>query len=552
MKRPEDVTLSREEGEALLTRLERDALTAEDRRVLAKVLTFHFWLLFALREAKLSLKRLKALVFGEKPKKPKPPSSGGTPTGGSGGGGTVPTGTSPGGQTTSGPEESAAKPPPPGHGRHGAEVYRAAPMVACRHEELAVGERCPACGRGRLYRLPPGVEMRLDGNALLSAVRYELEKLRCSACGQIFTASVPVGAGPEKYTARARAVLALARYYLGLPWHRLEGFQALVGVPVPDATQWEQGEVVGDCTHPIFKCLEKLAAQGEVIFQDDTPGRVLALIEENQQARARAQAQGKAKPTERMGMQTTALIVQVGQRRICLYYTGRRHAGENLEALLSQREPRRGKPLVMSDALPSNNAQEEALIRCHCLAHGRRKFSELDEAFPAESAVVLNVLKDVFDHEEYARAEQLNAQDRLAYHQRQSGPIMTELKRWLEQQTAERLVEPNSSLGKAIAYLVDHWDTLTRFLHEPGAPLENNLAERALKLAIRQRKNSLFYATEHSAYIASILTSVIATCVQAGVNALDYLVAVQEHRQEVFANPSAWLPWNYEAALVPS
>jgi hypothetical protein len=164
----------------------------------------------------------------------------------------------------------------------------------------------------------------------------------------------------------------------------------------------------------------------------------------------------------------------------------------------------------------------------------------------------MNALKDVFDHEEYTRAEQLTVQARLVYHQRESGPIMKRLKRWLEQQTEQRLVEPNSSLGKAMAYMVEHWEALTRFLHEPGAPLENNLAERALKLAIRQRKNSLFYATEHSAYIASILTSVIATCVQAGVNALDYLVAVQEHRREVFANPGAWLPWNYEAALVPS
>jgi len=206
----------------------------------------------------------------------------------------------------------------------------------------------------------------------------------------------------------------------------------------------------------------------------------------------------------------------------------------------------------MSDALSRNNAQEDALIRCHCLAHGRRKFSELEEVFPTESAVVVNALKDVFDHETYARAEQLTAQERLAYHQRESGPIMTQLKRWLERQTEERLVEPNSSLGKAITYMVEHWDTLTRFLHEPGAPLENNMAERALKLVIRQRENSLFYATEHSAYIASILTSVIATCVQAGVNALDYLVAIQEHRQEVFAHPGAWLPWNYEAALAPS
>jgi len=339
---------------------------------------------------------------------------------------------------------------------------------------------------------------------------------------------------------------------LGVPWDRLAGFQALVGVPVPDATQWDQGERGGDCMYPVFKYLEKLAAQGDVIFQDDTPGRVLALIAENRQARAQAHVQGKAKVDVRTGMQTTALIVQVGERRISLYYTGRRHAGENLEALLRKREPGREKPLVMSDALGSNQAEEAGLIRCHCLAHGRRKFSELDEVFPAESAVVTDALKVVYEHDEAAREQQLNAAERLAYHQTYSVPIMVPLKTWLEQQTAQRLVEPNSSLGKAVVYLLGHWETLTRFLTVPGAPLDNNTAERALKLCIRQRKNSLFYATEHSATIASLLTSVIATCVQAGVKALDYLVAVQEHRQEVFANPGAWLPWNYPAALVPS
>jgi len=215
MKRPQEVTLSRDEGEALIERIERNTLSAEDRRILVKVLTFYFWVLFALREAKLSLKRLKALVFGEKPKKPKSPPSGGTAGGGSAGERetqTQPSAAQRG--ATSAPAAALEKKlPRPGHGRHGANVYRAVHTVACQHEELAVGERCPACGRGSLYRLPPGVEMRLDGNALVSAVRYELEKLRCSACGQVFTAAVPATAGAEKYTARARAVLALARYY---------------------------------------------------------------------------------------------------------------------------------------------------------------------------------------------------------------------------------------------------------------------------------------------------------------------------------------------------
>jgi hypothetical protein len=340
-------------------------------------------------------------------------------------------------------------------------------------------------------------------------------------------------------------VLVLGRYYLGVPLYRLEGYQAMVGVPVSDATQWDQIERVADCVYPVFEQLQTLAAQGEVISQDDTHVRILSLIGENRQAQA------KGVPAERTGMYTTALVVQQSAQTICLYFAGRAHAGENLEALLTRREGDRGKPIVMSDALAANTADEAALIRCHCLAHGRRKFTELEEVWPEECAVVIEALKQVFDHEEEARVQQMNATERLAYHQAYSGPIMVVLKQWLDTQIEERLVEPNSSLGKAIAYLRNHWETLTRFLQIERAPLDTNIVERALKLIIRQRKNSLFYATEHSAYIASMLTSLIATCLHAGVNALEYLVALQEHRPAVFGDPAAWLPWNYYTNLAP-
>ena len=102
-----------------------------------------------------------------------------------------------------------------------------------------------------------------------------------------------------------------------------------------------------------------------------------------------------------------------------------------------------------------------------------------------------------------------------------------------------------------MASLLGHWDTLTRFLWVPGAPLDSNLVERALKLCIRQRQNSLLYATESSASIASMLTSLSATCLHAGVNALEYFVALQEPRAAVLGDPAAWLPWNDHAHLAP-
>ncbi len=559
------VKQSLDEVQSLRQRLGTPAWREEDWGLVNSVLATYARMLMALLEAQITVKRLMTLLFGKRRRRR--PSASGTSSDSEG------TTAAPKGpdvlgvgeasQGVDSPSESGDPSPKanvkrlakgghrPGYGRLGAEAYKGAERVECRHEELAAGQICPVCGQGRLYGLPPGVEMRIDGNALLSAIRYELEKLRCSACGEIFTAPLPKDAPQGKYSARARAVLAVGRYYLGLPFYRLEGYQAMLGVPMPGASQWDQIERVGDCGYVVFAYLERLAAQGELIHQDDTAVRILSLMDENRQIQAQAEVLGLSRATERTGMYTTALVVKVGERMIGLYYSGRCHAGENLQSLLTKRQAGQARPLVMSDALSRNEADEASLIRCHCLAHGRRKFSDLEEVFPAECQVVMEALKQVFDHDEAARKAHLSPEVRLAYHQDLSRPIMDGLKEWLAKQFDARLVEPNSSLGKAIASMQTHFETLTRFLQVPGAPLDNNLVERALKLFIRQRKNSLFYKTEHSAYIASVLTSLIATCLYAGVNAVDYLTALQEHRSEVFAEPSAWLPWTYQASRSP-
>jgi transposase len=565
MSQPETITLSAAAGEAIIARLAVYAPSRSDCEILIQVLRWYFWLAAAVQEAKLSLKKLRIILLGQGPKPPtlSEPEASSVSTASRGDSEVagdksawdeeVAWSTAAGSQRESVTSAAETSKPHGGHrpgtGRLGAEAYKGAGRVECRHEELAVGQRCPVCGHGTLYALPPGMEIRIDGQALLNARHYVLAKLRCSACGQIFTAGLPDDAGEDKYSARARAVLAVSRYYLGLPAYRVQGYQAMLGVPVPDATQWDQIEVVGDCAYKVFEQLEREAAQGELIFHDDTAVRILALIQENSAILAAAQAQGVSTSTERTGMHTTALVVKVGEHTAILYYSSRRHAGENLQGLLAKREAGLEKPLAMSDALSSNAVgNEAAVIRCHCLAHGRRKFSDLEDVFPHECQVVLDVLRQVFDHDEQARQAQLSPEARLAYHQAQSRPLLDGLKQWLDMQSDEHLVEPNSSLGKAIGYMQRHWVTLTRFLSVPGAPLDNNLAERALKLFIRQRKNSLFYKSEHSAYIASVLTSLIATCLYAGVNAVEYLVALQEHRHEVFADPAAWLPWVYASS----
>jgi hypothetical protein len=248
-------------------------------------------------------------------------------------------------------------------------------------------------------------------------------------------------------------------------------------------------------------------------------------------------------------MQSTALVVEAGEHTICLYFSGRDHAGENLQRLLEQRQGGLDKLLVMSDALSRNEADEAGLIRCHCLAHARRQFSDIEETFPEACNEVIGVLKQVFDHEEAAQKAHMSDAERLAHHQTYSEPLLKTLEAWMQKQFQEREVEPNSSLGKAFTYMLSRWPTLTQFLHIPAAPLENNTAERALKLIIRQRKNSLFYHNDFSAYVGSLLTSLIATCIQAEVNAMDYFVALQDNRSAVFANPADWLPWTFQAPL---
>jgi transposase len=439
-----------------------------------------------------------------------------------------------------------------GHGRHGAQAYRGARKVEVRHTSLKPGERCPECLKGKVYAHEPASLVRIVGQAPVDATVYALEALRCNLCGEVFTAAPPAGVGTEKYDATAASMIALLKYGSGVPFYRQERLQEKLGIPLPASTQWEIVAETAAALEPAMDELIRQSAQGEVLHNDDTTMKVLALVGEGTGSAEVAEAE--ASPPERRGVFTSGIVSTRAGEKIALFFTGRRHAGENLAGVLAHRAPELGPPIQMCDALSRNLPklpEPLATIVAYCLAHGRRKFVEVAPNFPEDCRYVLEELSEVYAHDEQARERALSAEERLRFHQAASAPVMDRLKLWLETQFAEKKAEPNSGLGKAIAYLLKHWQRLTLFLRQAGAPLDNNICERALKKAILHRKNALFYKTEKGAAVGDLFMSLIHTCELCGANPFDYLTELQKHSRELKASPGQWMPWNYRQRLEP-
>lgn len=443
---------------------------------------------------------------------------------------------------TAAPDKDNEKPEPKkrkGNGQNGADAYTGADRVVVQHPDLKPGDHCPKCKEGKLYKnSEPGVEIRVKGAAPLQATVYIREKLRCNLCGKIFTAPMPKNAGNKKYNASAIAMIALLKYGSGLPFNRLEGLQASLGVPLASSTQWDIINAPFVMIQPAYEQLIWMAAQGELFHNDDTNMKIQTLIEQN-----------KSESPVRKGMFTTGIVSIFDGRKIVLFFTGRSHAGENLDALLYQRDEGLPTPLQMCDALSSNTPKEFATILIYCLIHARRNFVNVAVNFPEECEFVINILADVYRFDAQAKEQNMTPEERLLYHQENSAPLMKKLEIWLEEQIDQKKVEPNSSLGGAILYMQNHWPELTAFLRIPNAPLDNNICERALKKAILHRKNSLFYKTEHGAAVGDMYMSLFYNCQLAGANPFDYLKELIDHPDHVRETPSEWLPWNYKAAL---
>jgi transposase len=438
-----------------------------------------------------------------------------------------------------------SKPRRPGHGRNAAAAYTGAEKVKVPHAALHSGDCCPECAKGKVYpQAQPATLVRITGMAPLGATVYECDRLRCNLCGEVFTAAVPEGVGDQKYDETATGMVGLLKYGTGLPFNRIEKLQQGMGIPLPATTQWELVSEGAASLKPVHEELIRQAAQGEVLFNDDTTMKVLELTGEQ-----RAAAATDEETDARTGVFTSGIVATKEDHHIALFFTGVQHAGENLADVLAKRAADLPKPIQMCDALASNTAGEFESIVAGCTSHARRRYVDVAADFPEECRFVLETLRDVYKHDATARQQQMSPEERLHYHQAESGPLMTTLEKWMKDQFDERRVEPNSGLGEAISYMQAHWEKLTLFLREPGAPLDNNICERALKKAILHRKNALFYKTLNGARVGDIFMSLIHTAELNDAEPFEYLVTLLHRSKEVGGAPAEWMPWNYKTAL---
>lgn len=422
-----------------------------------------------------------------------------------------------------------------GHGRHKAEDYKKAKEVKCKHEELKEGSKCPDqyC-KGQLQKYKREAKFtQFEGQPLVGATNYRQEVLRCGDCQRTFTAPLPEGVKSQKYTPTADAAIALAKYGSGLPWNRLSQLQKSFGIPLSASVMWERCEEVANALLAIFIQLRIVAALCTVLYYDDTSVKII----DCQPSLAE----------KRKGIRTTCMVANLGAEKIALYVSGRKHAGDNANELLEKRPANMQKVIRMSDALSANLANTADDTVSLCLAHGSRKFVEIKASNLTYCNHVLEQISQVYENDKKTTA--LTDEERLEYHQENSGPIMKKLKEWIEEKFDKRLVEPNSALGRAFNYLTGNWDGLTCFLKNGKAPLDNNMCERALKLVVLHRKNALYYRNDTGAAVSDVIQSIIQTCKLNNVSAYEYLVAIIENQREVRKNPDKWLPWNFSEQI---
>jgi transposase len=427
MKAPNRIDFTPEEIDSLIRRLNEKRLEEGDYSLLTEILRAMIWLSFSLQEKELSIRRLRN-IFGIKTESAKKllELAHGNPLKGNAADkeNQDAAETDPKEDTSKEdePKEGAGKKgqkggsngekpgtgKPKNHGHRPSKDYSAAKIINIAHQTLKKGDRCPDCLKGKLFQLKSGTVIRIVGQPWLQVEIHRPERLRCSLCGKIFTAILPseIAIG-SRADGSAKAIVSLLKYRGGVPFYRQGQIQDILGAPISPSEIWEMTEDVADALQPVYAVLCKEAAQAELLHNDDTTAKILSRVKELKAL------EGKA---ERTGTATTCIIAALKNIgvKIGLFFTGWKHAGENLDELLEERSAELTPPIQECDALSRNIPKNHSTRLGNCLAHLRRKFYELVDVWPQEAARIIGEFASIFTIE---HAAPQNPEERLKWHQ---------------------------------------------------------------------------------------------------------------------------------------
>jgi len=512
-KKPKQIKLTPEEIEQALSKISTCNLDEDMKALVSGLINSNGWMIQQIQEGKLTIAKLRRLfACVSEPNKKKE-------------------------RKTKANKNSNSK--KKGHGRNHSDEYTGATTEEIKHNDLKAGDDCPLEGcTGKLYQVEPGVVINIEGTPIASAKKYLIEKLRCALCGELFVAPTPEDVNPDKkYSEGFAAMLMINKYFMAVPLYRQETLQNMLGIPLPSSTQWDIIASYEPLLEVVYQQLMQDAANGKGFHLDDTSAKIMEVIKAREK---------EGKKTGKCF--TTGMISVHDDHRVALFVTDENSAGKTFAPVYALRFKALLEPYIMMDALTANIPEEiekGLYTLCYCIIHARRNFYDLGDGYDDLVDFVIDSVSALYDNDK--KTKNMSESDRLAYHQKHSQKIMDKLKAHLE--LYKKDFEPNSSAGKAIDYILKRWTEMTQFLRYGDVPLDNNEVERALKIPIRNRKNSMFYKTRRGAAIAGHIQSMIYSAAQNAINPYHYLKSVLTHKDEAMKNPKQWLPCNYESTL---
>ncbi len=443
------------------------------------------------------------------------------------------------------PPKREKKPPNQEHpGKSSVDDYAQARKCHHYHPELKPGDPCPSCLKGRLYEERPRRQLLFEGGPPISPVAHISHDLRCNFCKEIFPAQPSDeakvdGLGCEdRFGYSAIAMIVVLRYFSQLPWYRNCRVHDMVGINLAPSSQYDQCEKLANALQPLDKLSQLLASQASLFMVDDTSGKILS----KRQAVVAKRATGELALRDGCHSSVAIAFLEEGTPLIRIK-TDIIHAGEWMDELLKDRPRGLAPPKVMWDRLSSNTVGVIPIIDVACNQHARQNFKECCLDAPKLIMPILALFKEMFRQDSLTGA--MDPQTRLAHHQEFSQPIFTEIVTRCQSMLDEKKVLPNSNIGRACNYMINHKEALSGFLRYEGAPISNNLVERTILYLVILRKNVHFYKTLLGARVADIILSTGLSAFYLGINVFHYFRLILAHQDEVAANPADWLPWRF-------